>query len=164
MDFQVLMTVVSGLLIAVGTAGVVVPVLPGSVLIVGSLLLWAFAVESAVGWVVFGLGSLFAVAGLLSGLVLTGRTLKRQRIPGRSVTIGLIIGVVGMFAVPVVGLFLGFALGLFASEYQRQRNARSALSSSLQALKATGLGILAELGFAFAAGTTWILGVWVHFA
>jgi uncharacterized protein YqgC (DUF456 family) len=81
MDFQVLMTVVSGLLIAVGTAGVVVPVLPGSVLIVGSLLLWALAVESAVGWVVFVVGSLFAVAGLLSGLVLTGRTLKRQRIP-----------------------------------------------------------------------------------
>ncbi|MHA7261565.1 DUF456 domain-containing protein [Arthrobacter sp. TMN-37] len=164
MDFQVFMTVVAGLLIAVGTAGVVVPVLPGSVLIVGSLLLWALAVESAVGWVVFAVGSLFALAGLVSGLVLTGRTLRRRRIPGRSVTVGLLGGVVGMFTIPVVGLFLGFALGLFASEYQRQRSARPALSSSLQALKATGLGILAELGFAFAAGTTWILGVWVHFA
>ena len=164
MDFQIFMTVVCGVLIAVGTAGVVVPVLPGSVLIIGSLLLWALCVESTAGWVAFAIGSLFALAGLLAGVALTGRTLKRQKIPGRSITIGLVAGVIGMFAIPVVGLFVGFAAGLFASEYQRQRSARPALSSSLQALKATGLGILAELGFAFAAGTTWILGVWVHFS
>ncbi len=164
MDFEIFMTVVSGLLIAVGTAGVVVPVLPGSALIIGSLLLWALSVGSPVGWVVFAVGSLFALAGLLSGVALTGRTLKRQQIPGRSVMAGLIAGVIGMFVIPVVGLFVGFAAGLFASEYQRQRSARPALSSSLQALKATGLGILAELGFAFAAGTTWIVGVWLYFA
>jgi uncharacterized protein YqgC (DUF456 family) len=164
MDFQIFMTVVSGVLIAVGTAGVVVPVLPGSLLIIGSLLLWALSVGSAEGWIVFAVGSLFALAGLLSGVALTGRTLKRQQIPGRSVMIGLAAGVAGMFLIPVVGLFVGFAAGLFASEYQRQRSAKPALSSSLQALKATGLGILAELAFAFAAGTTWILGVWLHFS
>jgi uncharacterized protein YqgC (DUF456 family) len=163
MDFQVFMTVVCGVLIAVGTAGVVVPVLPGSLLIIGSLLMWAFAVEGATGWVVFAVGALFALAGLLSGAALTGRTLKRRQIPGRSVVIGLIAGVAGMFVIPVVGLLVGFAVGLFASELQRQRSAGPALSSSLAALKATGLGILAELGFAFAAGSTWVLGVWIYF-
>lgn len=163
MDLQVFMTVVCGALIAVGIAGVVVPVLPGSILIIVSLLAWALTVSSTEGWVVFALGATLASAGLTAGLVLTGRTLKQRRIPGRSVTIGVLTGIVGMFVIPVVGLFVGFALGLFASEYARQREARAALTSSLHALKATGLGILAELALACLAGTTWVIGVWVYF-
>lgn len=157
------MTVVCGALIAVGIAGVVVPVLPGSVLIIVSLLLWALTVGSTEGWVVFAIGTVLAGAGLGAGVVLTGRTLRQRQIPGRSVTLGVLAGIVGMFVIPVVGLFVGFALGLFASEFARQRNARAALTSSLHALKATGLGILAELGLACLAGTTWVIGVWVYF-
>jgi uncharacterized protein YqgC (DUF456 family) len=164
MDLQVFMTVVCGALIAVGIAGVVVPILPGSILIIVSLLTWALPVASTEGWVVFAIGTVLAGAGLGAGVVLTGRTLKQRRIPGRSVTIGVLLGVVGMFVIPVVGLFVGFALGLFASEYARQRDARAAVTSSLHALKATGLGILAELALACLAGTTWVIGVWVYFA
>ncbi|MBG6184199.1 uncharacterized protein YqgC (DUF456 family) [Arthrobacter sp. CAN_A214] len=163
MEFEILATILTAVLIAVGIAGVVVPILPGSILIIGALLLWAFSVGSPAGWVVFGVGSAFALAGLVAGVVLTGRTLQRRRIPARSITIGLAAGVVGMFAIPVVGLFVGFALGLFGSEYLRLRSFRPALESSVHALKAAGWGILAELGLAFAAGSTWIVGVWVHF-
>lgn len=164
MDLQVFMTVVCGALIAVGIAGVVVPVLPGSILIIVSLLAWALTVASTEGWLVFAIGTVLAGAGLAAGLVLTGRTLKQRQIPGRSVTVGVLAGIVGMFAIPVVGLFVGFALGLFASEFARQRDARAAVTSSLHALKATGLGILAELALACLAGTTWVIGVWVYFA
>jgi uncharacterized protein YqgC (DUF456 family) len=164
MDLQIFMTVVCGALIAVGVAGVVVPVLPGSILIIVSLLAWALTVTSTEGWAVFSIGTVFAGAGLAAGLVLTGRTLRQRSIPGRSVTIGVLAGIVGMFVIPVVGLFVGFALGLFASEYVRQRDAGAALTSSLHALKATGLGILAELALACLAGTTWVIGVWIYFA
>ncbi|MHA7240388.1 DUF456 domain-containing protein [Arthrobacter sp. TMS1-12-1] len=164
MDLQVFMTVVCGALIAVGIAGVVIPVLPGSVLIIVSLLLWALMVGSAEGWTVFALGTVLAGAGLAAGLVLTGRTLRRRQIPGRSVTVGVLTGIAGMFVIPVVGLFVGFALGLFLSEFARQRDAREAVASSLHALKATGLGILAELALACLAGTTWVIGVWVYFS
>ncbi|WP_026549428.1 DUF456 domain-containing protein [Arthrobacter sp. Br18] len=163
MEFEILMTILTAVLIAVGIAGVVVPILPGSILIIGALLLWAFSVGGATGWVVFGLGSALAVAGLVAGLVLTGRTLQRRRIPARSITIGLVLAVIGMFVIPVVGLFVGFAAGLFGSEYHRQRSFRPALASSGHALKAAGLGILAELGLALAAGSIWIVGVWIHF-
>ncbi len=79
-------------------------------------------------------------------------------------TIGLILGVVGMFVIPVVGLFVGFAAGLFLSEYARQRDIKPAFSSSLEALKATGLGILVELLLACLAGSSWVVGLWIHFA
>jgi uncharacterized protein YqgC (DUF456 family) len=164
MESHILIAVACGLLIAVGIAGVVIPVLPGSPLIIGALLLWAVTAAVPSGWAVFAVGTAFALGGMLAGAVLTGRTLRERRIPGRSVMVALLAGVVGMFVIPVIGLFVGFAAGLFAGEFVRQRDAGAAVSSSVVALKATGLGILAELALAFLAGTTWVVGVWVYFA
>ena len=163
MDAQITWTVICGLAILVGAAGIIIPVLPGSLLVGVSLLAWALAVGQPVGWIVVGVGLLFVAAGMLSSAVLTGRAMKERRIPGRSIVAGLALGVVGFFVVPVVGLLLGFAVGLFLSELARQRAVKPAVSSSLAALKATGLGMLAEFGFASLAAGTWAAGVLVYF-
>ncbi|MCZ2401633.1 DUF456 domain-containing protein [Paenarthrobacter sp. Z7-10] len=164
MDAALLWTLLCGALILVGMAGIVVPVLPGSVLIGLSLLAWAIAVASPVGWIVFGVGAVLVTAGMLASSVLTGRTMKKRRIPGWSVLAGAVLGIVGFFVIPVVGLLVGFAAGLFLSELIRQRSLAPALSSSVAALKAVGLGILVEFGFGSVAGGTWILGTWIYFA
>lgn len=163
MDTQIVWTVVCGLAIIVGATGVIVPVLPGSILIGISLLVWALVVGSPLGWVVFAVGVLFVAAGMASSAVLTGRAMKKKSIPGRSVVIGLLLGAAGFFLIPVVGLLVGFALGLFLSEYARQKEVRPAIDSSLAAIKATGLGMLAEFGFASLAAGTWGIGVLVYF-
>lgn len=163
MDTQIVWTVFCGLAIIVGATGVIVPVLPGSILICISLLVWALVVGSPLGWVVFAVGVLFVAAGMASSAVLTGRAMKKKSIPGRSVVIGLLLGVAGFFLIPVVGLLVGFALGLFLSEYARQKEVRPAIDSSLAAIKATGLGMLAEFGFASLAAGTWGIGVLVYF-
>ncbi|MGP9503880.1 DUF456 domain-containing protein [Specibacter sp. AOP5-B1-6] len=163
MDAQIIWTIICGLAIVVGAAGIIVPVLPGSILIAISLLVWALILGSPLGWIIFGIGILFVAAGMASSAVLTGRVMKRRSIPGRSVVIGLVLGVVGFFVIPVVGLLVGFALGLFLSEFARQKEVRPAISSSVAALKATGLGILAEFGFASLAAGTWVAGVLIHF-
>lgn len=163
MGAQIVWTVVCGIAIAVGAAGIIIPVLPGSVLIAVSLLAWAMVVGGPVGWIVFGLGLTFVAAGMASSTVLTGRVMKRRAIPGRSVVIGLVLGIVGFFVIPMVGLLVGFAAGLFLSELARQKEFKPAVSSSVAALKATGLGILAEFGFAALAAGTWAAGVLVYF-
>lgn len=122
MDAQIVWTIVCGLAIAVGAVGVIVPVLPGSLLIAASLLVWAIVVGGPLGWIIFGIGVVFVASGMASSAVLTGKAMKERSIPGRSVVIGLLLGVVGFFVVPVVGLLLGFAVGLFLSEYARQRS------------------------------------------
>lgn len=164
MDWEIVVTVVCGLAIAVGVAGVVIPILPGSILIIVALLAWAFTVTSTPGWTALAVGGLLALAGLLAGAILTGRKLRQRRIPGRSITVGLVLGVVGMFVIPVVGLIVGFTVGLLLSEAARLRNFRSAVSSSVEALKAMGLGIVVELFLACAAGSAWVVAVWTHFA
>jgi len=52
---------------------------------------------------------------------------------------------------PGFGLPIGFAVGLLLAEWYRMRDLRKALSTSLQTLKALGLGILVELGCAMLA-------------
>ncbi|MGP0223722.1 DUF456 domain-containing protein [Paenarthrobacter sp. NCHU4564] len=165
MNAELIVTILCGLAIAVGIAGTIIPVLPGSILIGASLLAWAiWGGAGTLGWVVFGVGLVFVIAGMAASAVLTGRKLKEHGIPNRSVVIGLVLGVVAMFLIPVVGLLVGFAVGLLLSEVQRTRNFRTAVRSSLAAIKATGIGILVEFGLACAAGSTWIIGVWINAA
>lgn len=162
MNAQTVVTILCGLAILAGVAGIIIPVLPGSVLIGLSLLAWAvWGGAGTAGWVVFGVGLAFVLAGMAAGAVLTGRRLRQHRIPNRSVVGGLVLGVVGMFIIPVVGLFVGFAAGLLLSEARRTRDFKAAAASSWAALKATGLGMLVEFGLACLAASTWVIGVWV---
>ena len=162
MNPETLVTVLCGLAILVGVAGTIIPVLPGSILIGASLLAWAlWGGAGTTGWVVFGIGLVFVLAGMAASAVLTGRKLKEHSIPGRSVVVGLVLGGAGMFIIPVVGLFVGFAAGLLLSELHRTRRMRTATTSSWAALKATGLGMLAEFGLACLAASTWVIGLWV---
>lgn len=163
MNAEILVTVLCGLAILVGIAGTVIPVLPGGILIGLSLLAWAiWGGAGPGGWIVFGIGLAFVLAGMAASAVLTGRKLKEHMIPNRSVAVALALGVVGMFVIPVVGLLVGFAVGLLASEFLRIRDFRRATRTSLAALKATGLGILVEFGLACLAASTWLIGVWVN--
>ena len=155
MNAETAVTVLCGLAILVGVAGTIIPILPGSILIGLSLLAWAlWGGAGATGWVVFGIGLVFVLAGMAAGTVLTGRKLKQHSIPGRSVAVGLVLGVAGMFVIPVVGLFIGFAAGLLLSELLRTRAFGTAAASSWAALKATGLGMIAEFGLACLAAST----------
>lgn len=162
MNAETIVTVLCGVAIAVGVAGTIIPVLPGSFLIGLSLLAWAiWGGAGTTGWVIFGIGAVCVLAGMTSSAVLTGRKLKQHSIPNRSVLAGIVLGIVGMFVLPVVGLFVGFAVGLLASELLRTKNVKKALVASGAALKATGLGMLAEFGLACLAASTWVVGVWV---
>jgi uncharacterized protein YqgC (DUF456 family) len=161
---EILATVVAAVLLAVGCFGVIVPVLPGSVLVVVGLLVWAFTVRAVEGWVVLGLGSALALAGMAASAVLTGTRLKRRQIPNRSLVLAAAGAVVGLFVIPVVGVFVGFFVGLLLSETARQRDLRSAFDSSWAALRAAGLGIVVEFACALAASTVFVVGALVLFS
>lgn len=165
MNSESVVTILCGLAILVGVAGTIIPILPGSILIGLSLLAWAiWGGAGTAGWVVFAVGIVFVLAGMAASAVLTGRKLREHRIPSRSVVIGLAAGVVGLFVIPVVGLFVGFAAGLLSSELLRTRNLGTATATSWAALKATGLGMLVEFGLACLAASTWVIGLWVSLA
>ncbi|MFV0452164.1 MAG: DUF456 domain-containing protein [Propioniciclava sp.] len=143
----------------VGVCGIVVPVLPGSLAIIGGLFLWALLGGSPTGWVIFGIGAVLAGLGMSASYVITGRRLRQRAIPNRSVLVGVICGVIGLFVLPFLGLLLGFAVGLLAMEWWRVQNLRTALASSWTALTGVGLGMLIELGCGLLAAATLLVGI-----
>lgn len=157
-----LFAVLAVLLAVIGVVGIVVPVLPGSITIVIGLLVWALAAGTAEGWLTFGMGTTLAIGGMVSQYLLTGRNLKRREIPSRSVLVGVIAGIIGIFVLPGLGLIIGFVVGLLASEWFRVRDLKTALSTSWVALKSVGLGMLLELMCGVLALVVLSLGIFGH--
>ena len=146
------------LAIAVGLVGIVVPVLPGSVLVLGAVLVWAWATGGATAWLVFAVAAAILVVGGVVKYLVPNRRLKDAGVPASTQWIGAALGVVGFFVIPVVGLFVGFVLGVYLAEYHRL-GGRAAWPSTSHALKAAGLSILIELAAASVATCVWLTGV-----
>ncbi len=164
MAVDIVVTIVAGILLAVAAFGTVFPVLPGSPIALVTLIAWGWVLGSTASWVAAGIGAFLCLIGWSASALLTGRKLKKRQIPKGSVLVAIVASIVGMFVIPFFGLFLGFALGLFISEYVRREDFRSALDSSLEALKAMGLGMLVEFFMVALAASAWAVGVIVHFA
>ncbi len=144
--------------IAVGVVGVVVPVLPGSLLVLGAILVWAWDVGSSTAWIVLGFASAFIALGAVVKYVVPSRRLKDNGIPGSTLLLGGVLGIVGFFVIPVIGLLIGFVLGVYVAELRRVGSA-TAWPATVHALKAVGLSMLIELVASLLAATTWTLGV-----
>lgn len=150
--------VLVAVLIAVGLAGILVPVLPGSVLILGGVLIWALEVGGSGAWLVFAVVTVLLAAGTVVKYAVPGKRLKTAGIPASTQWAGAGLAIVGFFVVPVVGIFLGFVLGIYLAEHRRVGSAQ-AWPSTKHALKAVGLSIMIELLAGVLAAGTWVVGV-----
>jgi hypothetical protein len=145
------------LAIAVGLAGILMPVLPGSALIFGGVLVWALDVGGATAWAVFAVVAAILVVGGVVKYLVPNRRLRNVGVPTSTLWAGAALGIVGFFVVPVVGLFAGFVLGVYAAE--RHRLGDAAWPSTKAALRAVGLSIAIELVAGVAATLVWVGGV-----
>ena len=148
-----------GVAIAVGVVGVVVPVLPGALLVWAAIAVWAFAVGSATAWSVLAVVSVVIGGAQVVKLLVPGRQLRNAGVPRRSIVVGLVLAGVGFFVIPVVGFFVGFPLGIYAEERRRLGPHAPAWLSTRKALRAIGLSILIELSAAVLAAGVWLAAV-----
>jgi uncharacterized protein len=151
--------VVVGLAIAAGIVGIVVPVLPGTLLSWAAIGVWALAVGSATAWAVLAVATLLVGSAQVVKLVVPGRRLRHAGVPRRSILAGLVLAVAGFFLVPVVGFFVGFPLGVYLEERRRLGRHASAWRSTRATLHAMGLSILIELTATVLAAGTWLAAV-----
>jgi len=159
-DTDAAVMLLSGVLIIIGIVGVILPVVPGLLLCWLGVLLWAILASGGyVKWVVLAVATVIALIGTVVKFAWPGRNLKRTGVPNRSLFAGGVLGIIGFFVVPVVGLILGFVLGIWLSERIRLGSSRLAWPSTKHALKATGLSMLIELASGLAVGAVWLAGV-----
>jgi uncharacterized protein YqgC (DUF456 family) len=148
--------VLVGLAIATGIVGVVVPVLPGALLVWAAIAVWALAVGGTAAWAVLGVTTLAIGGAQVVKVLVPGRRLRDAGVPRRSIVAGVVLAVVGFFVIPVVGFFIGFPLGVYLEERRRLGRHETAWDSTLAALRAMGLSILIELTATVLAAGTWL--------
>lgn len=150
--------VVVALAIVVGLLGILVPILPGGLLILVAILVWAADLGGPTAWTVFAIAAAVILIGTVVKYVVPGRRLKDIGIPSSTQWTGVALGAVGFFVIPVIGLFVGFVLGIYLAE--RSRLGPDAAGPSTKAsLRAVGLSILIEMAAGVLAATTWVVGV-----
>lgn len=144
-----------GVLMAVGLVGIVVPILPGLLLIAGVAVVWAFEVGGWQAWAVVALMLVILGVGTFVKYQIPGRELTEAKVSTRTWVLASVAAVVGFFVVPVVGLVLGFVAGIYGGERLDRGAHEPAWASTRRLLSGIGKGMVAE----FVAGASAIF-VW----
>ncbi|QIN29174.1 DUF456 domain-containing protein [Brevibacterium luteolum] len=163
MNAEIITTVLVGLAMLIGCIGIIVPVLPGSILIAIAAIVWAVVIGTATGWVTLAVILVLVGIGMTASWVLTGKRLKARQIPNSSLVLAAICAFIGFFVIPVVGLFVGFIAGLYLAEFRRLKDPKDSWQSSWTAIKALGIGIIVEFCCAAAALTAFVVANAIYF-
>ena len=151
--------VLVALAIAVGLVGIVVPFLPGIVLVLGAIAVWAVVEHTVVSWVTLGVVTALLVATTLIKYLWPARRMREADVGTRSLLAGAVLGIIGFFVIPVLGLVIGFVLGVYLAELAYRRDQRVAWTSTVHALKGVALSVGVELTGALLATVVWAAAV-----
>ena len=77
-------------------------------------------------------------------------------VPAIVLVAGAVGGIIGFFVIPVVGIIVGFLLGVFLAEWIRVRSLREAWPTTVTAMKAAGLSLLIDLASILIVGAAWV--------
>ena len=144
-----------GLAVIVGLVGVVVPILPGLLLVAGAIALWAVAEDR---WWLLVFVVLITLAAIFLKYAIPART-TRASASTFALVAGACAGIVGMFVVPVVGFLLGFPLGVLVAELLRLRDLRAAGRATVAAIRGLGISIAVELTAGLMLTAAWVVAL-----
>ncbi len=128
---------VAYLLMVLGLAGTVLPLLPGAPLIWLGVFIWAYTDGyQRIGWPVLAVLGLLALVALGSNMAMTTLASRKSGANWKSIAGALVGGLAGGLVASVVpvlgtlsGALLGAILGMFALEYWQKHDWRLAFQS-----------------------------------
>jgi hypothetical protein len=145
--------------IAVGLVGVLVPLLPGTLLVYAAIAVWAFVEQNTVGWVVLGVVTAILAATMAIKYLWPVKRMRAADVSPATLAAGAVAGVIGFFVIPVLGLLVGFVLGVYLAELAHRRDQRRAWASTVHAVKGAALSVGVELAGGMLATAAWVIGV-----
>lgn len=157
MSTEVLTGTLLLLVMLVGLAGIVVPVLPGLGLINAAVLGWALLERSVYGWVALALCLLLWGTAFLLQYLIPGKRLVDAGVPTWVTVVAGLAGVVGFFVIPVLGLPLFFVGAVYLLQSLRARHLGRSVGSTWQAVVAVGISQLIELTGGMLCVATYVL-------
>ncbi len=152
--------------IVIGLVGIVLPILPGTLLIWLAVLSYAI-VEGfeAIDWITFSFISIIALITGTADLWLSLLGSKKGGASWQAMLVGVIGGIVGFFflgsLLPIIGNLIGgivgYSLGVFAGQYAKLRDWNLALRATVGGLIGWGIATIIQIagGFFMAAIFVW---------
>jgi uncharacterized protein len=153
--------VLVALAIAVGLVGIVVPLLPGTLLVFGAIAAWAVIENNVTGWVTLGVVTAVLAVATLIKYMWPVKRMRAADVRTLSLVVGAVLGIIGFFVIPVLGLVIGFVLGVYLTELANRRDQRLAWTSTKHAVKGVALSVGVELAGALLATVAWVAGVYL---
>lgn len=144
--------------IVLGVIGTIVPLLPGLMLVWAAALAWGLLMG-------FGLGGLVAMAvitgffvvGIFLSIRIPQKSAAAQGLSVRGTIFGLVLAIGVGIVLPIVGIPIGFVLGVWIIRVIDTGDARQAFHSALQTTFALLRASAAQFGVATAMGLTWLI-------
>jgi uncharacterized protein YqgC (DUF456 family) len=154
---ETLVTILAGATMLVGLVGIVVPVLPGLVLIwLGALGYGLLAGWGGSGPWLFALITLLGAAGTGAEIWVTGAGARVAGASMWSVAAGVALALFGIVFFNLVGAVIGLVVGTLVAEYYRLRDWRKAITSA----GGTAAGCGVSYGVKMLLGLM-MIGAWV---
>ncbi|MEU8781906.1 DUF456 domain-containing protein [Streptomyces sp. NPDC048637] len=125
--------------------GVLVPGIPGPLIVWAGVMWWTLSEKSALAWVVLMAATAVLLLNQVLKWLLPVRSLRAAGAPYRALFLAGVAGIVGFFVIPVIGGLLGSVGGLYLLERIRLGSHGDAWASTRTALRAIGLSVLVEL-------------------
>lgn len=143
--------------ILLGIAGIIIPVLPGMILVWLTVLVFAWAGDFAVlGYAPLVAITLIAALTGSAGLWLPLLGAQRSGAARRALLLGFLGAIAGTFIMPLVGTIIGYALGILLGEFLKHQDLQLALRASMGGVAGWGIATVVEL-----AGALLILVIFV---
>jgi uncharacterized protein YqgC (DUF456 family) len=153
---QLLLWLLAGVLIVLGLAGLILPVLPGIPLMFAGLILMAWAEDFVhVGWITLTLLGVLTLLSYGLDFLATALGAKRFGASPRAV-MGAAVGAVAGLFFGLPGILLGPFVGAVLGEFSRKATLRQATQAGVGATLGLLFGALLKLALAFT-----MLGVFV---
>ncbi len=157
---DLVVTIIVLIMMLIGLAGTLFPILPGIVLMWVGTIAYGFSF----GFDALGIGvtiviSLFTVLALVLGVVLPKQAAAGAGASSKAQLAAGIGAIIGFFVIPVVGLVVGAVVGIALAEYYEKGDWEVAKGSTIAVAKGFGVSTLAQ----FAIGVA-ILLIWLCWA
>jgi uncharacterized protein len=149
MDTSLLLWLLAGLLMLVGLAGTLLPLLPGIPLMLIGMLIAAWADDfTRIGWVTLVILGVLTAFSFVIELVAASLGAKRVG-ASRAAVVGAAVGTALGFFLGLPGLILGPFVGALAGELLARRDPARAVHVGIGAWVGFLLGTIAKLAVAF---------------
>jgi uncharacterized protein YqgC (DUF456 family) len=158
-ETETILTGVSLASMLVGLFSLIIPILPGLLLIWSAALGYGIFVGfDTLGWVMFAITSPLLIVGELAEHILMGTQAHKEGAPWWVILITLLVAIAGNFFVPILGGILAGMLALFGIEWLRSKEAKKAWASTRGLLMGFALGFATRFSAGLAMISSWCIG------